>query len=67
MKKFIPNMLAVLSVLFITLVFLPQTAMAKAWKAYVVEDEVTFLYCLHVFNEFIIIFAPKSFIMTLQK
>ena len=23
--------------------------------------------CLHVFNEFIIIFAPKSFIMTLQK
>ena len=25
------------------------------------------MYCLHVFNEFIIIFAPKSFIMTLQK
>jgi len=25
------------------------------------------LNCLHVFNEFIIIFAPKSFIMTLQK
>lgn len=23
--------------------------------------------CLHVFNEFIIIFAPKSFVMTLQK
>lgn len=23
--------------------------------------------CLHVFNEFVIIFAPKSFIMTLQK
>ena len=34
-------MLAVLSVLFITLVFLPQTAMAKAWKAYVVEDDTT--------------------------
>ena len=34
-------MLAVLSVLFITLVFLPQTAMAKAWKAYVVEDDST--------------------------
>ena len=28
---------------------------------------MTFLNCLHVFNEFIIIFAPKSFIMTLQK
>jgi hypothetical protein len=28
---------------------------------------VTFLNCLHVFNEFIIIFAPKSLIMTLQK
>ena len=25
------------------------------------------MYCLHVFNEFIIIFAPKSFVMTLQK
>ena len=34
-------MLAVLSVLFITLVSLPQTAMAKAWKAYVVEDDTT--------------------------
>ncbi|MCI7142952.1 MAG: BspA family leucine-rich repeat surface protein, partial [Paraprevotella sp.] len=41
MKKFIPNMLVVLSVLFITLVSLPQTAMAKAWKAYVVEDDTT--------------------------
>lgn len=28
---------------------------------------MTFLNCLHVFNEFIIIFAPKSLIMTLQK
>ena len=28
---------------------------------------MTFLNCLHVFNEFIIIFEPKSFIMTLQK
>ena len=28
---------------------------------------MTFLNCLRVFNEFIIIFAPKSFIMTLQK
>ena len=28
---------------------------------------MTFLNCLHVFNEFIIIFAPKLFIMTLQK
>ena len=28
---------------------------------------MTFLNCLHVFNEFIIIFAPKSFIITLQK
>ena len=28
---------------------------------------MTYLNCLHVFNEFIIIFAPKSFIMTLQK
>lgn len=28
---------------------------------------MTILNCLHVFNEFIIIFAPKSFIMTLQK
>ena len=28
---------------------------------------MTFLNYLHVFNEFIIIFAPKSFIMTLQK
>ena len=28
---------------------------------------MTFLNCLRVFNEFVIIFAPKSFIMTLQK
>ena len=28
---------------------------------------MTFLNCLRIFNEFIIIFAPKSFIMTLQK
>ena len=28
---------------------------------------MTFLNCLRVFNEFIIIFTPKSFIMTLQK
>ena len=28
---------------------------------------MTFLNCLRVFNEFIITFAPKSFIMTLQK
>ena len=28
---------------------------------------MTFLNCLRVFNEFIIIFAPKSFVMTLQK
>ena len=28
---------------------------------------MTFLNCLHVYNEFIIIFAPKPFNMTLQK